>query len=159
MKCKPVKDFENEYVISADGDLFRRLKDGFKQISVSENDESGYKTAVLYKNGEPKFKYIHALVAEVWGDGNVKDVVNHKDGDKSNDSADNLEDANFSQNTQHAYKHGLAKGPKGEVNGRHKLTKKQVQKIRSSDKPGYKLAQLYGVTPAAISLIKSKKRW
>lgn len=159
MKCKKIPGFENEYVVSADGDVFRRLADGHRRISPSTNND-GYKTVVLYKSGKPHFKYIHDLVASAWVDNpDGKKLVNHEDGDKSNDSADNLTFATNGENTKHAYEHGLAHGPKGETNGKSKLTKKQVAAIRKSDKTGVKLAQLYDVDPAAISLIKSGDRW
>lgn len=118
MKCRKIPEFENEYVVSKDGDVFRKVGDGHRKISPSTNDD-GYKTVVLYKDGKPKFKYIHDLVAAAWMDNpDGKKLVNHEDGDKSNDSLDNLEYATNGENTQHAYKHGLAKGPKGEVNGK-----------------------------------------
>ena len=159
MKCRPIRDFESEYVISKDGKVFRKHKDSYTPISPATN-EDGYKTVVLYKDSKPTFKYIHALVADAWGDNpDGKNLVNHVDGDKSHNDADNLEYADNTENTQHAYDKGLAKGPKGEVNGKSKLTKKQVASIRKSDKTGVKLAQLYQVDPATISLIRNSKRW
>ena len=159
MKCKPVQGFEREYVISRDGKIFRRHKDSFTSISPATN-EDGYKTVVLYKNSKPAFKYIHNLVAAAWVDNpDGKKIANHKDGDKTNSSADNLEWADSSENTQHAYDKGLAVGPKGETNGKAQLTKGQVKKIRSSKQSGAKLADLYGMDPSTISLIKNKKRW
>lgn len=159
MKARPIPGFEKEYVITRDGRVFRRLKDGFKELSPATNDD-GYKTTVLYKGGQPTFKYIHQLVADTYHENpDDKPIVNHKDGDKTNDDIDNLEFADESENTQHAYRKGLAKGPKGEVNGKSKLTAAQVKAIKNSDQTGEELALKYGVSPAAISLIRSGKRW
>jgi hypothetical protein len=159
MKCKRIPGFEKEYVVSRDGRVFRKLKDGHREISPATND-AGYRTVVLYKNSKPHFKYIHILVADAWNENpDGKGIVNHKNGDKTDDSADNLEFADESENTQHAYDKGLATGPEGEDNGKSKLTNTQVKSIRKSNKSGVKLASLYGVTPAAISLIRNKRRW
>ena len=159
MKCKPVPGFEKEYVISREGKVFRRLEGGFRAISPAKNDD-GYATVVLYIVGKPSFRYIHILVADTWGENpDGKGIVNHKDGDKSNDSADNLEYVDAGQNTRHAYSKGLATGPKGEINGKAKLTKKQAAAIKKSDESGADLAAKYDVTPASISLIRQGKRW
>ena len=160
MKCKRIQELENEYVVSKDGRVFRILEDGFKEISQATNGD-GYKTVVLYKDSKPYFRYVHILVAQCWvgSSSSSKGYVNHKDGDKTNNAADNLEYADAKENTQHAYDKGLADGPGGEDNGKSKLTKAQVAKIRSSKQTGEELAKLYDVDPATISLIKNKKRW
>jgi len=159
MKAKKIKGFENEYVVTKNGRVYRKLKSGHSELSIATN-EDGYKTVVLYKDGNPKFMYVHELVASNWTNGDQsKGYVNHKDGDKSNNNADNLAYADAVENTQHAYDNGLASGPKGEKNGKSKLTKKQVGSIRKSNKSGIKLAQMHDVDPATISLIKNRHRW
>jgi hypothetical protein len=49
--------------------------------------------------------------------------------------------------------------PKGEINGNSKLTKDQVNQIRSIDAPQRKLANIFGVSQALISKIKRKEMW
>jgi len=160
MKCRPIPGFEKLYVISRTGDVFHILDDGkFSRISPATNDE-GYRTVVLYKDSHPNFKYIHNLIAAAYlPNPDNKAIANHIDGDKTHNSADNLEWADSSENTQHAYDHGLAKGGKGEKNSQSKLSKKQVARIRKSDESGAKLADLYGVSKAAVSLIRNNERW
>ena len=157
MKCRRISGL-SEYVVSKDGHVYHQVGDKWKEISVATNGE-GYKSVVLYKGGKPHFKYVHQLVADAWLDGKSKDVINHKDGDKGNVNADNLSHATAGENTKHAYKKGLAKGQKGEENGKSVLTKDQVKSIRSSDKSGAELARQYGVDVSTISLIKNGKRW
>lgn len=48
--------------------------------------------------------------------------VNHKDGNKLNNSIDNLEWCTHSDNTSHAYREGLKKKQTGEEHHNHKLT-------------------------------------
>jgi hypothetical protein len=51
------------------------------------------------------------------------------------------------------------KQPKGERNGRAKLTQQQVLEIRASPLNGAELARRYGVTKQLISLIATGKLW
>ena len=49
---------------------------------------------------------------------------------------------------------------RGEKHGCHKLTEQQVREIRAAvGVTGLVLAQRYGVTQAAISLIRLRKKW
>jgi len=141
------------YTITKSGSISRNGK-----TIKSHEDEDGYMKVRLYKDGKGYNKYVHKLVAQVFhGDGGKK-VVGHKDGKKKNNNAGNLEYQSNSENTQHAYDHGLAKGQKGSDNGKAKLSKSQADSIRRSDKSIYKLADQYGVSAAQISFIKNNKR-
>lgn len=67
----------------------------------------------LWKDNKRQVKMIHRLVAETFipnPDG--KPQVNHKDGNRMNNSVENLEWCTCSENSNHAYKTGLSK-PKG----------------------------------------------
>lgn len=62
---------------------------------------------ILYKPIKKRF-FIHRLVAIYFVDGYSSElVVNHKDGDKTNNRFENLEWVTRSQNDLHAYKNGL----------------------------------------------------
>lgn len=152
-KRKKIPGF-SQYTISQNGDIFRNGE----KLSPAKNEDD-YATVVLYKNGEPYHKYVHRLVADAWGVEGSGEIVNHKDGDKSNINPDNLGYVDPGESTRHAYRKGLASGCKGEDNGRSKLTKKEVESIRKSKKSGTSLARLYDVNPTTISLIKHGKRW
>ncbi len=106
---------------------------------------------------------VHSLVAEAfYGPPPIKgQVVNHKDGDRANNSVDNLEWVTYSGNAVHAYEHGLQK--RGEGHGRAKLTDAQVIEIRERYHGQWggqsALAREYGVTQGLISQIVRGEVW
>lgn len=74
------------------------------EVPARVHDSNGYHR--VYADGRGYL--VHRLVAEAFipnPDG--KPQVNHKDGDKRNNSVENLEWATQSENTQHAYDSGL----------------------------------------------------
>ncbi len=68
--------------------------------------KNGYIVVCLSKDRTYKNKYVHRLVASNFID-KTNLVVNHIDGDKSNNKVSNLEWTTYSKNTIHAYNNGL----------------------------------------------------
>lgn len=68
----------------------------------------GYITVNLCKNGKSNTKRVHRLVAVAFL-GNSDLQVDHIDGNKQNNRLDNLEYVTAKENTQRAWKKGLAK--------------------------------------------------
>lgn len=87
------------------------------------------------------------------------EMVNHLDGNKHNNDYTNLEVTTAAGNTQHAYDTGLMTGRRGETHPNSKLTEDAVRHILASTEPHRILAELYGVRPNYISLVKSGRRW
>lgn len=78
------------------------------KMLTPHNGDSGYKFVNLSKNGIVNLTNIHRLVAETFlpkDDG--KNVVNHKDGNKHNNTVGNLEWVTYSENSKHAARTGL----------------------------------------------------
>ena len=75
--------------------------------------------------GKKKYIRIHRLVAELFLDNqNNYTQINHKDGNKLNNSVNNLEWTTNSQNTQHGYDNNLYKNKyRCELKVTNKLTK------------------------------------
>lgn len=74
-----------------------------KIIKPRIRKSTGYYAVVLYK--PKKSHYVHRLIAEHFIDNpNNKNQVNHKDGDKSNNTIDNLEWVTHSENELHSYR-------------------------------------------------------
>lgn len=81
-----------------------------KKQEVKQRDAQGYKTVGLARSGENKMFNIHRLVATVFiGDIPEGYVVNHIDGNKSNNDVANLEIITQKENIQHAVTSGLLK--------------------------------------------------
>lgn len=111
----------------------------------------------------PKKSYIHRLVAIAFlpkKDG--KDLVNHKDGNKLNNSIENLEWVTAKENINHAFDNNLMSSPRGELSGMSKLSEKQVYEIRKLLSHGMShrtIARLFNVTRGAIGSINRGLTW
>lgn len=102
-------------------------------IMVWNQDLAGYSITTLRINGKPKAISLHRMIAIHFIDNPLnKPYVNHVDGNKRNNSIDNLEWCTASENAIHAFSIGLNSSPKGE--GSHngvkvKITKKNTGEV------------------------------
>lgn len=101
---KSINEYEGYYEISSFGRV-KNTKTG--NILNGDVNSLGYKRVVLYSPVTKRF-FIHRLVAYHFVDGyNEGLIVNHKDGNKQNNNADNLELVTRSENDLHAFRIGL----------------------------------------------------
>ena len=112
VKLKEVDGFDN-YVVSDGGVVFSKNynRTGNRKKLILLEDKYGYLYVRLsIKRGVTKHKTVHILVAEAFIlNPENKKQVNHKDGNKKNNNAENLEWATAKENVQHSYKNGLQK--------------------------------------------------
>jgi hypothetical protein len=95
-KVKNIYPEANNYKISNMG----RVKNN-KGNLISGKNENGYNAVYLGKNS--KIYKIHRLVAQLFlANPENKKIINHKDGNKLNNKASNLEFVTSSENNQHA---------------------------------------------------------
>lgn len=81
------------------------IKERLKKI---QKQTQGYSQVVLYKDGMQKTIRLNTLIAKMFvPNPENKPFVNHIDGDKSNNRADNLEWVTAKENISHAYRTGL----------------------------------------------------
>ena len=104
---KDIPNYEGIYQISNFGEI-RSCKNN--KIRKQIKQRSGYMRIILTKNSKQKATNVHILVAKCFvNNQNGYRYVNHIDGDKTNNSANNLEWVTASQNMQHAFKNKLIK--------------------------------------------------
>jgi len=115
---KDIIGFEDEYQISDEGvikskdrtcvDSLGRKRFRSGVILKPDVAQNGYYRVTLCKNGKKLQRYVHRLIAIhfIKNDKNLPQI-NHKDGNKLNNSIDNLEWCTVQENVIHAYKHGL----------------------------------------------------
>lgn len=142
---KPIKNYEGLYEVSNTGKV-KSLKRTVKSYNdwdrtfnekiltlhsskLTKRHPKPMYHVELWKDNKRKVMMIHRLVAETFipnPDG--KPQVNHIDGNRKNNCVDNLEWVTNQENSQHAYKTGLAK-PHGmkPVRGKNKLTGEVVE--------------------------------
>lgn len=124
-------DLGDYYLISDSGEIKNAKTNHIRNQTMSK---SGYMRCVV-SLGSRKNKIcilIHRAVAETFIENpENKPEVNHIDGNKRKNCVSNLEWVTGSENTIHAYKHGLSKASKCESNGLAKLTKEDVDWARS----------------------------
>ncbi len=103
---KDINGFEGIYQVSNKGRLksFKQYPDGY--ILSTKNKKGDYLSVVLAGGGNVRYTRIHRLVAEAFIP-NPKNLpeVNHKDCDKQNNRAENLEWITRTGNHIHAIKH------------------------------------------------------
>jgi hypothetical protein len=125
---------------------------------------TGYARVSLHLNGRPRKQLVHQLVADAFVPGySPGKVVNHIDGDPTNNSPQNLEWVTYKENTIHAWKIGLCTPNQGSRCGRSKLNEAEVLEIRSVASSGrYSGAEIgrqFGVSGTTISYIIKRKIW
>ncbi len=94
---KPVKGFPG-YTITKDGTISRNGN----KINPRKDDD-GYMIVDLWKNGKRSTKFVHRLVAENFS-GGAGEETDHKDKDRTNNSADNLEGTSHKENLKRTRK-------------------------------------------------------
>lgn len=97
----------DKYKITKDGRVFAKHTNKF--LNPYDNG-LGYKAIKLILDGKRKQFYVHRLVASTFIGNTEGFVVNHIDGNKSNNCVENLEICTQKENQKHAFKNGLLKG-------------------------------------------------
>ncbi len=162
VEWKPIRGFP-KYEVSNVGQV-RRIAPGQHtrpgKILRAAPTPAGYLTVRLYPGG--RTKYIHRLVARMFIGPRPKGFqINHKDGNKVNNTVENLEYISARGNADHALRTGLWRR-KGTANPKAKLRDEDVEQIRDLASKGIsskKIAEMFGVTRRLIYQIVAGKIW
>ena len=168
-----IKNYEGKYRISNKG----RIKSLERQVSHGGitwiqperimshwcGTTSYYDCVRLYKGGVGTKFSVHRLVAQHFlPEWNPKLEVNHIDGDRYNNTANNLEMCTHQRNMEHAIAGGL-KQDYGEKSVNAKLTNAQAEEVRvkyfSGKASQDTLAKQYGVSRQTVSAIVRYKKY
>lgn len=168
----PVVGFEGLYAVSDQGrvrsldrTLEQRCRWGGTMLKFYKGrnlavaaDDRGRRFVGLWELGANRRRTVASLVAAAFiGPRPDGMEVCHCDGDNSNDAATNLRYDTHVGNEADKKLHGTYLY--GERGSSAKLTEGQVREILASRRRGVDLADKFGVTPAAISALRTGKNW
>ena len=130
---------------------------GMRRTAVSH----GYR---IFTYGHGTTTYVHRAVAKAFIEkGNESTEVNHKDGNKQNNDAHNLEWCTRSYNLRHRHRVLGLPGIRGEKAWSAILTAAQVKQIRIEHAAGgvsfRDLGERYGVATPTIGAIIARRKW
>ena len=142
----------DDYLITKEGDIINKIT-GHK-LSPQPNGKGYLRVSI-----GGKLMFVHRLVAEKYvPNPEGKEQVNHKDGNKLNNHADNLEWVSNQENRTHAVEHKLHL--QGKDCPYSKLTLEDVEYIRMHDAlSSTYLADKFGVSRATINDVKKYRTW
>ena len=150
--------YEDNYIAFPNGMIFNL----HGERMIGGVNKSGYRQGIF--NG--KNIDHHKIIADCFlpNPDNLRDV-NHKNGNKLNIDISNLERTSHADNIKHAFRTGLMKKRLGENHHSHKLTRNDVDYIRSvysKRDPHYgavALAKKFGVDRTTIFDVVNRKTW
>ena len=172
---KPCPEYEAVYEISNLGNLKSKpvyiQNDGnfdggyIKHIKLKNQtiNRDGYVTSKLCYGGKCRRLTIHRLVAKAFiPNPNNYTQVNHMDGNKKNNTVENLEWVSAAQNVQHAWATGLINSDHmlGSNHHKAKVSEQDVKDIRANTELTRKqLAEKYKISPSTLADIINKRTW
>jgi len=158
-----IKNQKTKYMVTIYGEIIS-IKKETKKILRTEIDRDGYHHVIIYINGKPHRKSVHRLVAEAFIP-NVYDKpeVNHIDGDKSNNSADNLEWVTTKENIKHAWDNNLSTAKKGGEHPEAVYSEKQIRQVckmlEKNKKTMFEISDKTGVSYTVVKQIRNHIIW
>lgn len=149
----PVESVAGSYFVSNYGRVFSYGNHGHCGLLSPHASGRGYLSVVLSDgSGKMKMHKVHRLVAAAFVDGRTpeRNQVNHIDGNRKNNRADNLEWVTQSENVRHSV---YTLGHRG--NTHRRFTPEQVRAIRNDPRGCKKLAKAYGCGKTTILNIRN----
>ena len=143
---------DGKYEVHSDGKIYSNARKTKVEL-VGKITKHGYRLILLTVNHKRLYRFAHRIVAEAFIP-NPHDYkeVNHIDGNKLNNSVENVEWCNSSQNQKHC---------RDFLNPRqNKIDMGIANQIRNEKGLSYKeLGEKYGLKKTQIGYILQNKRW
>jgi hypothetical protein len=166
---KPIPDWPTYYA-SEDGCIFRDSRATAKrghgkiiQLKANWNRKVNYYQVQPYnKEGKRKLMYVHRLVLAAYS-GEMRDdmQVNHKNLDRADNNANNLEWVTFNENIQHFMDSGFVKkdyvkfeGGRKKSNTKYAHLKPRMKELLEAGFHHSDIAKMLDVTPNAVYQFK-----
>ena len=168
---KDVVGYEDYFSVSENGEIFSKRTN---KILIQGVSKTGYKvlsSRIGGRKGKSICLKVHRMIAEAFiPNPNGYPIINHIDGDKLNNSLDNLEWCTHQQNSIHAIVTGLnnpSEYNSGSKNHNSKVTENDVIDIRNmfsvyEGKKRYfyeNVASIYGISPYYIKSLVYRRSW
>lgn len=160
---KDIEGYEGKYQVSSLGRIksadYLWGKRKMKGRVFALKNKTRYVNAALYKNNVRKDCNVHRLVSLAFVPNPLGlKYVNHKNGIKTDNKAENLEWVTHQENIDHAYANGLVT----KIGNRHyaaKLTIEDVANIRNSKETAWMLSKRYKVGATTIKKVIARQTW
>lgn len=147
--------FGGIYEATADGEIYS-LKRKIRRPLIGKVGASGYRMVVITIGHKKQYHNVHRLIAMAFlpNPNNCREV-NHKDGNKLNNSVENLEWVTTRQNQLHAITSGLRPSLKLDFE-----KAREIRQLYDTGKYTHsQLAEKFGVKKTQIGYIIQNKRW
>lgn len=160
MLIRWIPGFERQYSATDSGRIIS-YKSGKPEYISTYVHSTGYSYAILWTNNTRKRVKVHRIIAELFvKNPENKPQVNHINGIKTDNQANNLEWVTASENIKHAYDLGLLKPRKGDKHHKHDKT---IYTFRHPDYgtvqcTQFELRTKYDLTQANLSQVIRKIR-
>lgn len=166
-KWLPVPGFEGVFEVSDRGRVCRVVSTyghPAHKLRRLERIKDGYLRVSLQHHGKTVRILVHRLVAMAFlGNCSDKFEVNHKDGNKGNNAASNLEYVTPQENVRHSLEKLGVQRASGDRHPKSKLSWKHVEEIRVRWEGGRvtkkQIAAEYGVSESAVGRAINGSSW
>ena len=153
LNARPVPGYKGYYA-TADGRVFSIME--MKRARHSD----GYLRVQTFSNQVRKRPGVHTMVASAFiGPRPAGMVVRHLDGNKDNNSPENLKWGTHKENSEDVARHGILKGRR---NWNAKLTDScviEIRKLRASGVRLSVLAKQFEVSDSTIEAVVNRRNW
>lgn len=159
IKWKTIDGYDR-YEVSTDGQvrvLYSRGSSKKGKILKTKINRGGYLEVALYNNYKIKQVRIHRLLALAFLKKSEYNLVLHCDGNKLNNSLDNLRWGNHSQNLLDRRKHGTV--PRFHKRKKSNLNPELIEKVRKSHLTYKEIANQFSISVMMAWRIKNTTNW